>query len=131
MQTQGNGELIGSTSVYAHLGIVTDGPNGTTWKNVVGNWGQDDGIGKMEPVTGKPNQWKISFKTKPKKLFWSYSNTTIFRLACVFRNADGSKKGTATAGKYAWGEITSNLVFTWTLPNDYVRITSHLMKNYL
>lgn len=123
--TQGNGELIGSTSVYAHLGIVTDGPNGTAWKNVVGNWGQDDGIGKMEPVTGKPNQWKISFKPNLKSYFGATSNTTIFRLACVFRNADGSKKGTATAGKYAWGEITSNLDFYMDIAtNDYVRITS-------
>ena len=45
--TQGDGNLVGEEKVYIHSGVVTDSPDGTEWDYVIGNWGMDDGIGKM------------------------------------------------------------------------------------
>ncbi|MEQ8546792.1 MAG: DUF4961 domain-containing protein [Cyclobacteriaceae bacterium] len=107
--TVGNGELVDAEKVYCHLGVITSGPNGTDWQNVVGNWGQDDGIGEMTKVSGEANKWELTLSPSAR----AYTNTpegqTIFRLSMVFRSADGAVKGTQVTGDYPWGTVDGNL----------------------
>lgn len=88
--------LIGASKVYMHSGVITTGPTGTAWENVIGNWGQDDGIGKMTAVVNKPNQWEISIT--PRSYYNAPAAKSIYRLGMVFRNEDGSRKGKGPGG---------------------------------
>ena len=105
---QGNQQLIGAETVYMHHGVVTNSPNGTNWSNVIGNWGQDDGVGEMTPVAGQPNKWQITIGPSIREYFGVDDGTNIFRISAVFRNADGTVKGTMAAGSYPWGTVTSS-----------------------
>jgi 1,4-alpha-glucan branching enzyme len=89
--TQGTSGLVGASKVYMHAGVITDSPSGTSWQYVVGNWGDDDGIGQMTKVAGQSDLWEISLK--PRDYFDVPAGTTIYRLGMVFRNEDGSKEG--------------------------------------
>ncbi len=105
---EGNQQLIDAETVYMHHGVVTNSPNGTNWSNVIGNWGQDDGVGAMTPVAGQPNKWQITIGPSIREYFGVDNGTNIFRISAVFRNADGSVKGTMAAGSYSWGTVTSS-----------------------
>jgi 1,4-alpha-glucan branching enzyme len=113
----GNKELVGETKIYIHHGIVTDKPDGTAWQRVKGNWGKDDGIGLMTKVAGSQSKWEIKFSPTLRQYFGATANENIFRVSCVFRNADGSKKGTIAPGNYGWGTVASNL-------DNYVNINT-------
>jgi glycosidase len=96
----GNAALVGASQVYAHLGVVTEGPDGTSWSYTTGNWGQDDGIGEMTAVAGETDVWELSLAS-----LREYCNVpaeeVIFRLAVVFRNAEGTIVGkTAAEGDF-------------------------------
>jgi hypothetical protein len=104
----GNAELVGASKVYIHHGVVTDVPNGTTWEYVIGNWGQDDGVGEMQPVPGQPDKWQISIAPSIRNHFGVPAGTNIFRISCVFRSADGNTKGSIAPGNYGWGTVASN-----------------------
>lgn len=106
--SEGNGELVGASSVYMHSGIVTDAPDGTAWQYVVGNWGADDGVGKMTPVAGDPNKWEILLTPSARDYHKVDPGTDMFRLAMVFRNASGSLKATIASGTYSWGFVAGN-----------------------
>jgi hypothetical protein len=104
--------LLGATSVYLHssAGVVdTQSPQNTGWQNTTGNWGQDDGIGEMSPVTGEDDLWEITLTPA------TYYNLTELEhpywIAAVFRNANGTLKGTGTPGDIENGFIASNLDF--------------------
>lgn len=86
--TQGTSGLRGAGKVYMHAGTVTDFIMGTSWTNVVGNWGKDDGIGAMTSLGN--DKWSI--KIAPRTYF-GVPTQRIFRIGMVFRNADGSKEG--------------------------------------
>ena len=106
--TQGNGELTGESKVYIHHGVVISGPNGTDWNYVIGNWGQDDGVGEMAPVPGETDKWQITMAPSVRDYFGVPANENIFRISCVFRSADGNKKGTIAPGSYGWGTVAAN-----------------------
>ena len=119
---QGNKELIGENKIYMHHGVVTDRPDGTDWKYVKGNWGADDGIGLMTRVDGQHNKWKISFTPNIRTYFNVPVSDNIYRISCVFRSADGSKKGTIPPGDYGWGTVTSNFDIYINLDaGDYIQ----------
>ncbi len=92
--TQGTTGLAGASKVYMHsgAGIVA----GQAWTYVVGNWGQDDGIGEM--TQDGVNSWMITL-TDPIAYYSQASNgpipggSSIFRIGMVFRNADGTAEG--------------------------------------
>jgi 1,4-alpha-glucan branching enzyme len=116
--SQGNGELKGVNQIYMHHGVVTDKIDGTAWKYVKGNWGKDDGIGKMTKVSGSTDKWQIILQPSVRSYFSVPTTESIFRISAVFRNADGSKKGTANPGSYAWGTISNNQDYFINLFND-------------
>ncbi len=87
--------LATETNIYAHAGVVTKNtptPTGSDWGNVKGNWGKDDGIGKMTTIVGEPGKWKLELSPTLRQYFEVPSGTPIFWLALVFRNANGSKQ---------------------------------------
>ncbi|WP_224995631.1 alpha-amylase family glycosyl hydrolase [Cesiribacter sp. SM1] len=104
----GGGELAGAAKVYMHSGVVTDGPTGTAWTNVKGNWGADDGIGEMTRVEGAQDLWEITLSPTARSYYGVAEGTNIYRLAMVFRNAAGDKKATIAAGDYPWGAVAGN-----------------------
>lgn len=104
----GTAGLVGATSVYMHSGVVTSGPSGTDWQNVIGNWGKDDNIGKMTKVTGTVNSWEITLNPTALAYYGVPAGQTVFRLAMVFRNADGSREGKGTPGVFTGGNVAAN-----------------------
>jgi len=87
--------LATETNIYAHAGVVTNNtptPTGSDWANVKGNWGKDDGIGKMTAILGEPGKWKLELSPTLRQYFEVPAGTPIFWLALVFRNANGSKQ---------------------------------------
>lgn len=123
--TQGNAGLVGASKVYMHSGVVTESPTGTAWSFVVGNWGQDDGVGLMTKVSGETDKWEITLSPTARDYYSVTSGTNMFRLSMVFRNADGSVKGEGTPGSINGGEVTSNgdIYIDLAVPN-FVRVTS-------
>lgn len=75
------------SKVYLHSGIGTDAD---PWTTVVGNWGQDDGIGEM--TDNEDGTWSISFMPQ------NYYGLTIeqanaaTKMGMVFRNALGDQE---------------------------------------
>ncbi|MDI9355846.1 MAG: alpha-amylase family glycosyl hydrolase [Chitinophagaceae bacterium] len=108
---QGTQALMGVTSVYIHTGVVTtntNSPTGNDWKYVVGNWGKDDGIGKMSKVTGTTDQWRIKLTPSIRSYYKVPAGESIYKLGMVFRNADGSKEGKGIRGDFAGGTVIDN-----------------------
>jgi hypothetical protein len=107
---QGNRQLVEADKVYMHSGAITnDTETPSVWDNVVGNWGMDDGIGKMTPVEGANGLWEITLV--PKNYYGLSTGEFPYWLTAVFRNADGSKQGTGTPGELENGFIANNLDF--------------------
>lgn len=80
--------LSGATAadrVYMHSAAVTSGPDGNTWGKTVGNWAQADGVGEMTYIS--PDIWEITLT--PETYYGLTVNENAFKLAMVFRSADG------------------------------------------
>lgn len=110
----GTSGLQGASKVYMHSGVVLSDASGTTWSNAIGNWGQDDGVGQMTPVPGQPDKWQITLPGI-RQYYQVSGGAPVFRLAMVFRNADGSQTGKSESG----GDIFVNIN-----PGDYVRFAA-------
>lgn len=122
--TQGTGGLAGASSVYMHSGVVISSPTGTAWEHVQGNWGKDDGIGKMTKVAGQTDVWSIKLSSI-RDYYGVPAGTPVFRLSMVFRNADGSKEGKGNPGNFSGGTVAANRdIFVNLNVNNYVQITS-------
>ncbi len=120
----GTGGLKGESSVYMHAGVVTSGVNGTAWSNVIGNWGKDDGIGKMTKLAGETDKWSIKLSPSIRKYFGVPQGIPVFRLSMVFRNADGSKEGKGTPGNFTGGTVASNQdIFLNLNVSNYIQFT--------
>ncbi len=127
--TQGNSGLIGAAKVYMHSGLVTSGPNGTDWNFVIGNWGQDDGVGQMTRVPGDSNKWQLSLSPSIRMYHNAPEGTNYFRLAMVFRNADGSVKGTGNPGNISGGIVTDNGdIYLDLAVEEFIRIVAPLSR---
>lgn len=106
--SEGTAGLKGATSVYMHSGVIMSGPGGMDWEYVIGNWGEDDGIGKMTKVASETDKWTIILSPSILEYYAVPDGTNVFRLAMVFRNADGSKEGKGTPGNFAGGTVAAN-----------------------
>lgn len=87
--TQGVSGLQGAPKVYMHSGVAFTAQG--EWNNVVGNWGQDDGVGEMQPDGILPNVWKITIN--PYSYYGIPEGSDFSGIWMVFRNADGSATG--------------------------------------
>ena len=106
--------LIGADKVYMHSGVVltnTTNPQGSDWRNVVGNWGMDDGIGEMTKVDGETDKWKITLSPSARNYYGLSSDDNAFYLAMVFRNADGSSAGRGEDGDFGIGIVNGGDIF--------------------
>jgi len=100
--TQATGNLVGATKVYMHSGVVLDSATGTTWSNVVGNWGADDGVGQMTSIGN--DKWQISLT--PRSYYSVAAGQPIYRLAMVFRDATGTNTGKGPGGSDIFVDVT-------------------------
>lgn len=91
--TGGLANLPSNVNVYGHFGAVIAGQTSTAWTSVVGNWGTDDARTKMTNIGG--GLYTISFNIR---LFYGIPSGAIYRIACVFRNVDGTKEGKGAGG---------------------------------
>lgn len=103
--TQGNGDLAGAnTTVYAHTGVILDGPNSTNWQNVQGNWGTDDNKVKMTFIGND----RYFMRYHIPSFYGLNANDTVYRLSFVFRNQDGSLVGRNADGSDIFVPIFSS-----------------------
>lgn len=122
--TQGVSGLRGAEKVYMHAGVILSGYDGSAWNNVVGNWGQDDGVGEMSRVPGEENKWQITLPSI-REYFGVDSGIPVFRLGLVFRSANGAQTGKSTTD----GDIFVNIDagdftrFTAPLPSEIFSLT--------
>src|SRR5690606_29059854 len=76
------------TKVYIHSGI---GDDSDAWGyNVVGNWGQDDGIGEM--TANGDGTWSISFVPETYYSLNSTQAANAIKMGMVFRNETGTQE---------------------------------------
>ena len=78
---------LSSETMYIHSGV---GTNANAWIYTKGNWGEDDGVGKMTKNGNGTHSISLTPKT-----YYSIPDdkeSTIAQLGMVFRNHDGSKK---------------------------------------
>lgn len=126
--SEGTGGLADASSIYMHSGVITTGPDGTDWEHVVGNWGQDDGIGKMTKAEGSDTKWQLTLT--PRAYYNVPAGKNIFRLSMVFRDAAGTAEGKGTPGTYEWGTVASNGdIFVDLKVDAYVNITAPTASN--
>lgn len=85
--SQGVTGLVGASEVYMHSAIQTVPFGG--WEYTVGNWGVDDGLGKMTSLGN--NMWQITIHVAT---YYGYpGGTNVNGLWMVFRNGNGSATG--------------------------------------
>ncbi|MEZ4795557.1 MAG: alpha-amylase family glycosyl hydrolase [Flavobacteriaceae bacterium] len=76
------------TKVYMHAGIGNDS---NPWGfDVVGNWGQDDGIGEMTP--NGDGTWSITITPNNYFSLTAGEEASATKMGMVFRNEDGSQE---------------------------------------
>lgn len=122
---QGDQNLQGESKIYLHAGVITSGTNGTDWQYVQGNWGEDDGVGLMRKVEDTDHQWSFTFSPSIRSYFQVPASQAIFRLALVFRDVTGEKKGSAASGEYSWGSIAANGdIFIDLQIDNYISVTT-------
>ena len=74
--------------VYLHSGVGTDSD---AWGvSVVGNWGQDDGVGEM--TNNGDGIWSITFVPQTYYSLSAAEASTITKMGMVFRSEDGSQE---------------------------------------
>lgn len=74
--------------VYLHSGVGTDSDAWGT--SVVGNWGQDDGVGEMSD--NGDGTWSITFIPQSYYGLTEAEASTITKMGMVFRSEDGSQE---------------------------------------
>jgi len=110
--------LAGAATVYLHSGVSTTEGSPTNFDIVVGNWGQDDGVGKMASVG--PDLWEISM-TSLRDYYNVPETEDVFGLNFLFRSADGSTVEDQSGQNY----------FNDVDPGDYFTITSPEFSPFL
>lgn len=84
--TDSNG-FSNPNKVYIHSGV---GPEADPWTYVIGNWGQDDGVGEM--TNNGDGTWSITLTPETYYSLTSGQADTITKMGMVFRNEDGSQE---------------------------------------
>jgi len=129
--TLGQTGLIGATKVYFHSGPEFHPGGGWVGAYTVGDYGLDDGVGKMDSMGN--NEWRITIS--PYDYYHVNPDTPMDGIYMIFRNANGTETGkddngnniflsltgvvpTSTfTGLYAFRESEGNITFNWSIPN--------------
>ncbi len=92
--TEGNTELEGYTGdVYAHTGVITDqSTDGSDWKYVVADWGENIPKAKMERDPNNPNLYTLEISPSIREFYNVPESETIDQMAFVFRSSNGSQQ---------------------------------------
>jgi len=100
--TEGNGALVGTNQVYCHAGLITTASTSpTNWLFVQGNWGQVDPNVQMTNLGNNKHSITIDIDA-----FYGFPvNTTVLKLAFVFRNANGSVVGREADGSDIYYDV--------------------------
>ena len=109
----GTAGLVGASKVYMHSGVILDSPTGTTWSNIRGNLGNDDGIGEMTPVAGETDKWEITIT--PRSYYQLSSTDNAYKLAMFFRDADDTNRGKGRNGKDIFIQLEPDPL-VWVVP---------------
>ncbi|KAB8155812.1 T9SS type A sorting domain-containing protein [Kordia sp. TARA_039_SRF] len=83
--------LTSPNKVYLHSGVGTDA---NPWTYVVGNWGQDDGVGEMTDMGG--GLWQITITPETYYGLNATQAASITKMGMVFRNETGTQELKAT-----------------------------------
>jgi len=75
------------TKVYMHAGI---GDDTNAWEHVIGNWGQDDGVGEMTNMGN--GDWSITITPQTYFNLTAAQASSATKMGMVFRNEDGSQE---------------------------------------
>lgn len=92
---EGDGGMKGSTSCYAHTGVITNKSNGE-WAYGPLSWG--DNSAKYKLSIAGTNKWKLKIGKIREYYGITDPNEKVLKLCFVFRNKDGSKTGRAADG---------------------------------
>jgi 1,4-alpha-glucan branching enzyme len=76
------------TKIYAHLGVGDD--TDEYGISVVGNWGQDDGVGEMS--SNGDGTWSITFTPNTYFGLTTQQEGNVTKMGMVFRNENGSQE---------------------------------------
>ena len=76
-----------SGDLYAHTGIILAGDG--SWKNVIGNWGNNSTQPKL--IVEGSGIYRLDIQPSIKE-FYNLNSGTIEKMAFVFRSADGNKQ---------------------------------------
>lgn len=88
--TAGNAALTGVVPVYAHTGVITNfSPTATSWQHVQGTWGTADSRVLMTPLGSNRHRIQIPIPA----FYMLGASDTVYQLAFVFRNTNGSVVG--------------------------------------
>ncbi len=79
--------LNNPNKVYMHAGV---GDDINPWQHVVGNWGQDDGLGEM--TANGDGSWSITLVPQTYFGLTNAEAANITKMGMVFRNEDGSQE---------------------------------------
>ncbi len=114
--TQGNAGLKNFTGdVYIYTGVVTESAASTTWNHVKSsNFNTGDPASKMTRSATNANLYTIAFT--PRTFYPGVlASEKIYRLAMLFKSADGSKSGRGPGGADIYVDVAQdafNLRFT-------------------
>ena len=125
--TEGNSGLEGYTGdVYAHTGVITNqSTDGSDWKYVVADWGENIPKAKMERDANNPNLYTLDITPSIRDYYGVPDGETIEQMAFVFRSSDGSREGKATGEGDIYAEVYQNQFnVSITAPTDDPAFTS-------
>lgn len=96
--TKGTGGMVGATDCYAHIGVITGkSSSNADWKYVKAGWSEN--IEACKLLNLGSNKWKLTITPDIRGYFGiTDSEETIYKVAMVFRNGNGSKEGKDSGG---------------------------------
>ena len=100
-----NSIAVSSPKIYMHAGVGDD--SNAFGYNVVGNWGQDDGIGEM--TNNGNGTWSITITPSTYFTLTSTQQANTTKLGMVFRNANGSQELKKPLSPSGCGDFTFNV----------------------
>ncbi|MEM8524514.1 MAG: alpha-amylase family glycosyl hydrolase [Bacteroidota bacterium] len=104
--------LEGESKVYFHSGVSITESSPMNFDRVIGNWGQDDGVGEM--VNIGTDLWEITLPSL--RTYYNVAITEdVFGLNYLFRSADGTAKEDQNGANY-FNDVNTGNYFSITAP---------------